>query len=52
MAGTALITFNTCGGSSHCGASETNPSSIHEDACSIPSLDKWVGDLVIPSAVV
>ena len=26
------------GGSSHCGAPEKNPTSIHEDACSIPGL--------------
>ena len=30
-------------GSSHCGAVETNPTSIHEDSGSIPSLPQWLG---------
>ena len=30
--------------SSHCGAVEMNPASIHEDAGLIPGLTHWVGD--------
>ena len=38
---------NNCLGSSHCGAAETNPTSIHEDVGSTPGLPQRVGDLAL-----
>ena len=39
-------------GNSYCGAAETNLTSIHEDAGSIPGLTQWVEELTLPRAVV
>ena len=39
-------------GSSHCGTVGLNLTSIRENAGSIPGLPQWVGDLVLPWAVV
>ena len=32
-------------GGSHCGAAETNQTSIHEDVGSVPGLTQWVSNL-------
>ena len=34
--------------SSYCGAAETNLTSIHEDAVSIPGLTQWARDPALP----
>ena len=39
--------YNTVG-SSHCGAVETNPTSIRDHVGSLPGLAQWVGDPASP----
>ena len=36
----------------HSGSLETNVTSIHEDACLIPGLTRWVGDPALPLAAI
>ena len=36
--------LNKLSSSSHCGSVEMNPTSIHEDASSIPGLTQWIKD--------
>ena len=42
-----MISKDTYSGSSPCGTMETNLTTIHEDAGSIPGLPQWVSDLVL-----
>ena len=46
--GGCIISYQETKQSSHCGAVETNPTNIHEDASSIPVLPPWVKDPVLP----
>ena len=46
-----LLPFKSYLGSSHCGAEDMNPTSIHGDTGSIPGLAQWVRDPALPWTV-
>ena len=47
-----ITSLKVFGGSSRCGAAETNFTRIHEDVCLIPGLTQWVRDPALLWAVV